>query len=165
MRRVRSLKLMVILTSVLVGMMVGRSAGSDRDGTTDAWSRLGLHGETTVHLSVRDIDEAINWFERTLGFPLLFRAGAIGYAEVSTCTPGLTIGLEQIGDSVSFVPGAPVAFTVTRIHLETARNRLAERGARFSGPTVDWGPVRTANFSDPTGNRFVLAQAAADAPK
>lgn len=96
------------------------------------------------------------WFRDVLGFEEVMRAPEVGWAELSTPTAGVTLGLGQ-NESVDGRGGTTPVFGVTNV--DAARAELERKGVRFDGPTMDVpGMVRLATFFDPDGNTFMLAQ-------
>lgn len=117
--------------------------------------------DSTITLStpVTNLDASIAWFRDTLGFEELFKVPEVGWAEVSTSAPGVTIGLnageEPQGGGTTPVLGVD--------DIDAARAELEGKGVRFEGDTVELpGMVKLATFFDPDGNRFMVAQSLAD---
>jgi CreA protein len=112
-------------------------------------------GTLTLSMSVTDRARSVGWYERHLGFAKLFDADDIGWTEMATCVPGVTIGF---ADSMTVDPGNCVpVFGVPDI--AAARARLEGGGVVFTGPTlVHDGMVKLATFADPDGNLLMLAE-------
>jgi CreA protein len=119
---------------------------------------IGFDGTLTLSLGVADRARSASWYERHLGFTTAYDADAIGWSELNTHIPGVTIG---IGDSGTVEPGNMVP--VFGVHdLAAARAALETGGVEFSGPTiVHDGMVSLATFADPDGNLLMLAQSLA----
>jgi catechol 2,3-dioxygenase-like lactoylglutathione lyase family enzyme len=114
-----------------------------------------LDDKITIAISVRDRHASAEWYDRMLGFGLLYHMDEAGWSEIATRTPGVTIGL---GEQAEPAPGNSVpVFGVADIGV--ARAAMEGAGVRFDGPTdvVD-GMVSTATFYDPDGNALMLAQ-------
>lgn len=109
----------------------------------------------TLALSVRDRHASAAWYREMLGFEALYHADEAGWSELSTFTPGVTLGL---GEQAEPAPGNTVpVFGVADI--AAARAGLEAAGARFDGETeVVEGMVATATFHDPDGNALMLAE-------
>lgn len=109
----------------------------------------------TLAMSVRDRHASAAWYEKMLGFTLVYHLDEAGWSELNTFTPGVTLGL---GEHAKPVPGnfVPV-FGVGDI--DVARAGLEAAGVKFDGPNdvVD-GMVSTATFYDPDNNALMLAQ-------
>lgn len=114
-----------------------------------------LNNTITFALDVRDRHASAAWYEQHLGFELIFHADDIGWSELRTLAPGVTLGF---GDNADPKPGnALPVFGVDDI--DAARNALEAAGVRFDGETVTYdGMVRLATFYDPDNNALMLAQ-------
>ncbi|NRB01489.1 MAG: VOC family protein [Rhodobacteraceae bacterium] len=114
-----------------------------------------LDNTITLALSVSDRHVSTKWLNDMLGFETLYHADEVGWSEVSTNTPGVTIGLAE---QTQASPGNAVpVFGVADI--AAARTALEAEGVKFDGPTetID-GMVSTATFYDPDNNALMLAQ-------
>ncbi len=116
---------------------------------------VSLDNTITLALSVRDRHAAVDWYEKTLGFQLLYHADEAGWSEMQTNTEGVTLGF---GEQAEPAPGNTVpVFGVADI--KGARAALEDAGVRFDGETETIeGMVSTATFYDPDGNALMLAQ-------
>ncbi len=115
-------------------------------------------GTITLSIPVKDLDASLAWFTDKLGFAELFRAPEAGWAEVGTPAEGVSIGLNEGGDARG--PGTTPVLGVRDIHA--ARSELEAKGVSFEGDTTEIpGMVRLATFTDPDGNRYMLAQSLA----
>ncbi len=112
----------------------------------------------TLACDVKDIDASIAWFKETLGFEETFKVP--GWAEVSTPTAGVTIGLAESEAAEGGSGGATPVFGVTDI--EAARAALEAKGVRFEGDIIEMpGLVKLTTFKDPDGNSYMFAQSLA----
>lgn len=111
----------------------------------------------TINLSFSVSDRAATaaWYAEHLGFEVLYSADEAGWTELSTNTPGVTIGL---GDAMKPSPGNSVpVFGVT--DLDSDRAALEAKGVKFDGETVVVeGMVKLATIFDPDDNALMLAQ-------
>ena len=109
----------------------------------------------TIAFSVTDRKRAAAWYKEHLGFEELFAADEAGWTEISTNTPGVTIGL---GDAEDIKHGNTMpVFGVADFH--SARAALEAAGVTFDGDTIEVeGMVRVAAFFDPDGNPLMIAQ-------
>ena len=116
---------------------------------------VSLDNTLTLAMSVRDRHASVEWYEKTLGFQLLFHADEAGWSEVQTKTDGVTLGF---GEQSEPAPGNTVpVFGVADI--AGARAALENVGVTFDGETETIeGMVSTATFYDPDGNALMLAQ-------
>ncbi|HKE00219.1 MAG TPA: VOC family protein [Planctomycetota bacterium] len=107
-------------------------------------------GNATVY--VRDMDRAVAFYSKTLGFRLTKRFENF-WAEVDAGA-GLTIGLHPAGHGME--PGTKGGVQVGLIAakpLEEIVKTLTGRGVAFEGPIVDGGEAgRFVSFADPDGN-------------
>lgn len=118
-------------------------------------STVSLENTITMALSVRDRHASADWYEKHLGFQLLFHADEAGWSEMQTNTDGVTLGF---GEQSEPAPGNSVpVFGVADI--AAARTSLENEGVKFDGPTETIeGMVSIATFYDPDGNALMLAQ-------
>ena len=113
-------------------------------------------GRVVCALDVSDLERSVRWYEEALGFKVVRRLDAWGWAELATPLPGVSIGIGQVeqpqteGDS---------AITFGVLNIDEARGHLESLGTRFDGETRLVGDgVRLATFYDPDGNTFMLSQ-------
>lgn len=109
----------------------------------------------TLAFSVRDRAATAAWYDSHLGFKTLYSADEAGWTELSTNTPGVTIGL---GDAMDPTPGNSVpVFGVADV--DGARAALEAKGIAFDGDTIVMeGMVKLATFFDPDGNALMMAE-------
>ena len=117
---------------------------------------ISYSGGITLSCSVRNLDESIAWFKEVLGFEEVFKVPEAGWAEVTSPTEGVTIGLGQ-NEEVDGRGGTTPVFGVADI--EAARADLEAKGVKFDGDTVEMpGMVKLATFFDPDGNSYMFSQ-------
>tara|TARA_R110002096_G_scaffold430832_1_gene645287 strand:- start:393 stop:764 length:372 start_codon:yes stop_codon:yes gene_type:complete len=118
-------------------------------------SVVSLDDTITLALSVRDRRSSAEWYEKHLGFQLLFHADDAGWSEMQTNTKGVTLGL---GEQLEPKPGNTIpVFGVADI--ATARTALESVDVKFDGETETIeGMVSIATFYDPDDNALMLAQ-------
>jgi catechol 2,3-dioxygenase-like lactoylglutathione lyase family enzyme len=109
----------------------------------------------TIALSVTDRARAAAWYKKHLGFEQLFAIDEAGWTELSTNTPGVTIGL---GDAEEVKAGNTMpVFGVP--DFDKARAALEAEGIVFDGDTIEVeGMVKVAAFFDPDGNPLMIAE-------
>lgn len=118
--------------------------------------QLEYSGELTCALQVADLERSLAWYQDVLGFELVYKVDDIGWCELATTLPGVTVGLSEV-ESPKTHGGATLTFSVRDI--ETARAMLEKDNVRFDGETMTIpGLVRLATFFDPDGNKFMLSQ-------
>lgn len=118
-------------------------------------SVISLENTITLALSVSDRHASADWYQKNLGFELLYHSDEAGWSELQTKTTGVTLGL---GEQTAPAPGNMVpVFGIADI--DAARQALENVGVKFDGETeVIEGMVSTATFYDPDGNALMLAQ-------
>jgi catechol 2,3-dioxygenase-like lactoylglutathione lyase family enzyme len=109
----------------------------------------------TIALSVTDRARAAAWYKKHLGFEQLFAIDEADWTELSTNTPGVTIGL---GDAEEVKAGNTMpVFGVP--DFDKARAALEAEGIVFDGDTIEVeGMVKVAAFFDPDGNPLMIAE-------
>lgn len=112
--------------------------------------------EMTASMGVTDLDRSIAWYRDVLGFKLLFRADDIGWCELETMVPGVSVGLSQ-NESVAQGGGATNVWAVKDI--VAAKASLDAAGVRQDGdiqhiPSL----VKLITFYDPDGNAMMLSE-------
>ena len=116
---------------------------------------VSLDNTITMALSVRDRHASAEWYEKNLGFKLIYHQDDAGWSELATNTEGVTLGL---GEQTEPAPGNMVpVFGIADIAV--GRAALEKVGVKFDGETETIeGMVSTATFYDPDGNALMLAQ-------
>ncbi len=109
----------------------------------------------TVFLPVRDLESAVDWYQRTLGLELLWQVEGAACLRLDQ-TP-LTLlqhgfpGHSEAPDGHVFRPVDQVVFNLFVHDIEAAHRLLADAGAQV-GDLEDHGEVRDFTFRDPDGN-------------
>jgi predicted enzyme related to lactoylglutathione lyase len=112
--------------------------------------------ELTASLGVTNLDASIAWYEKVLGFKLLYRVDEIAWCELATSMPGVNVGLSQ-NEKVAQGGGATNVFGVKDI--EAAKAHLDAHGVRQDGG-IQHIPdmVKLITFYDPDGNAMMFSQ-------
>ena len=114
-----------------------------------------LDSTITFAISVRDRHASAQWYNKMLGFELIYHADEAGWSELATQTTGVTLGL---GEQTEPSPGNSVPVFGTP-DIVKSRSSLEEEGVQFDGETmVIEGMVKTASFYDLDGNALMLAE-------
>lgn len=115
-------------------------------------------GIANVWLPVGDTDRAVQFYEGTLGLILAKRDGQ--WAEVET--DGLRIGLNGREPEGAGAAGGPVVTFQPDGGLESAMQKLRDKGVEFGTGISEheWG--RVATFQDPDGNDLQLYEPPSD---
>jgi len=111
--------------------------------------------QLTLALPVSDRRASARWYETHLGCRLLYDLEEMGWCELSTAVPGVTLGLS---DGHPLTPGG-ISPTWGVHDLDAVRATMEAAGVAFEGTTeVIEGFVKLATFADLDGNRVMLAQ-------
>jgi catechol 2,3-dioxygenase-like lactoylglutathione lyase family enzyme len=115
-------------------------------------------GPTVVaQVPVSDFGRAVDWFRDKLGFEADYTLPDIGWGELRSPIPGLTLGIATNPESAGKSTQPLLALSVDDI--EASRAALEAAGVAFDGPTEEMpGMVKLATFRDPDGNLYHLAQ-------
>lgn len=107
-------------------------------------------------LAVSDATKSAEWYGNILGGHVVSTIPEFGWVEVSTSTPGVTLGLTEMPTDVAN-RGAVLDFEVD--DLERVRGLLAENGVGgLESPTEIAGVARVLSAHDPDGNRLMFFQ-------
>lgn len=105
-------------------------------------------------LAVSDASRAASWYGRVLGSRVVSTIDEFGWVEVTTSSPGVTLGLTEVPTGVSN-RGAVLDFEVA--DLEQVRQALTANGATVeAGSTEIAGVARVLSALDPDGNRLMF---------
>ena len=116
---------------------------------------LSYRPELLIQLAVADLNRAIEFYTKVLGFELTERRDDLKFAHIATNVPGLQIGLNAVADPKG--TGSAV-LNISVADTASARHALEARGVAFLGETVVIpGKVSLAQFADPDGNTLRLA--------
>lgn len=117
---------------------------------------LGYVPELTASMGVTNLDKSIDWYQSVLGFTLMYRVDEIGWCELSTAVPGVSVGLSQ-NESVTQGGGATNVWGVADILA--AKAHLDAHGVRQDGDIQHIpGLVKLLTFYDPDGNAMMLSE-------
>ncbi len=120
---------------------------------------LNYNGGLTCAVHVSDLEKSIAWYEKVLGFKLMYHMREMGWCEMATPVARVQVGLSQVEDPK--VRGVTLTWGVNDI--ESARKTLEADRVRFDGPTQEIpGMVKLATFYDPDGNTYMLYQSLSD---
>ncbi len=115
--------------------------------------------ELSASMSVSNMDASIAWYQKVLGFNLLFRADDLGWCELSTGVPGVTVGLAQ-SENVAQGGGATNVWGVKDI-VEAKAQLDAHRVKQDGDIQIVPDMVKLITFYDPDGNAMMFAQSLA----
>ena len=122
---------------------------------------LGYVPELTASMGVTNLDASIDWYQSVLGFTLMYRTDEIGWCELATAVPGVSVGLSQ-NESVTQGGGATNVWGVADILA--AKAHLDAHSVRQDGDIQHIpGLVKLLTFYDPDGNAMMLSENLAQA--
>ena len=114
-----------------------------------------FNGGLTLSLPVSDLDEAIDWYQKTLGFKLKYRLDDVGWCELGSSVDKVNVGLSVVESPNP--GGATPTFGVQDINA--AKATLQSMGVRIDGEiiTID-GLVSLLTFYDQDNNSLMFYQ-------
>lgn len=111
-----------------------------------------------VRIFVHDLDQAVDFYAKSVGMSLLVRKDEFGWAEFDAGGCGLAIErLERDDREASDLVGRYVGVSLRVPDIEKTHRDLVDRGVHFLSPPSrqPWGGV-LAHFRDPEGNVLTL---------
>ncbi|MEM8815763.1 MAG: VOC family protein [Pseudomonadota bacterium] len=109
----------------------------------------------TVSMSVSNLDNAIDWYTKVLGFEFDYRMDEIGWCELKSPVEHVKMGLSVV--ETPNPGGATPTFGVADI--EKARASLVASGVRIDGEIITIEKmVRFLSFYDPDDNALMFYQ-------
>jgi len=113
-------------------------------------------GGLTCSMGVTDLERSLDWYQRGLGFQLLYRRDDIAWCELTTGVDKVNVGLSERREAGG-PGGATLTFGVT--DLDAAKAALDAEGVRQDGEIVEIpGLVRLLTFFDPDDNALMFYQ-------
>lgn len=113
-------------------------------------------GGLTVSLPVSNLDEAINWYQATLGFELKYRLDDMGWCELGSSVDNVNVGLSVVEEPNP--GGSTPTFGVQDI--KAAEATLKSKGVRIDGDIITIeGMVSLLTFYDQDDNSLMFYQA------
>lgn len=111
-----------------------------------------------ISLPVRDMQASIRWYKEAFGFEPEYVLDEMGWAELKTAIPKVSIGLSQV-ETPKIGEMSPVFGTTD---IEAAYEHLKAMGVRFDGEirTIP-GMVKLLTAYDPDDNVLMLYQSLA----
>ena len=112
-------------------------------------------GALTVSMPCSNLDQAIDWYKKVLGFELQYRMDDIGWCEMVSPVAGVTVGLSVVEKPNP--GGATPTFGVKDMQAATAS--LETNGVRIDGDivTID-NMVSLLTFYDADDNALMFFQ-------
>ncbi len=144
----------------IVYQRIAEERSSADDSNSSGSARIGFDGGLTCVIQVSDLSASKAWYQRVLGFELLFELPEQLFCELASPVNRVTVGLSQVND---FKTGSSTTLTFGVNKIETARSKLESEGVRFDGPTEEIpGIVKLASMFDPDNNRLMLYESLED---
>ena len=107
----------------------------------------------TLSMPVAELGRAIEWYERVLGFSLLYRVDEIGWCELQSSVANVNVGLSVV-ESPS--PGGTTP-TFGVADIAAAKASVESAGARIDGDVVVYdGMVKILTFYDIDDNALMF---------
>jgi catechol 2,3-dioxygenase-like lactoylglutathione lyase family enzyme len=111
-------------------------------------------GGLTCSMGVIDLTRSLDWYQRVLGFTLLYQQEDIAWCELSTGVARVNVGLSERREAGGS-GGATLTFGVT--DLNAAKAALDAEDVRQDGDIVEIpGLVRLLTFFDPDDNALMF---------
>ena len=113
-------------------------------------------GALTCAIGVKDLDIAIEWYSKVLGFELLYKLDGQGWCEMQSPISKINVGLSE-RETIETGGGAVLTWGVNDIEL--AKNELQKCNVKFDGDIMtipDMAKILT--IYDLDGNTLMLAQ-------
>ena len=112
-------------------------------------------GGLTVSLPVSNLDEAINWYQATLGFELKYRLDDMGWCELGSSVDNVNVGLSVVEEPN---PGGSTP-TLGVQDINAAEAALKSKGVRIDGDIITIeGMVSLLTFYDQDDNSLMFYQ-------
>ncbi len=117
---------------------------------------LNFNGGLTCALQCSKLGESIAWYQKILGFELLFKVDDLAWAELRTPVNHVQLGIAEV-ENPQTQGGATLTWGVEDIDI--SRAQLEKHDVKFDGDTQTIpGIVRLATFFDLDGNRHMFYQ-------
>lgn len=157
----RSIVLLLAIVALGFPLWLGADDSKPSHGNQKAFPNatqraIGFTGSLLIQLRASDLDRAIAFYEKTLGFEMFHRNDQLSWAKLKSPASGVVIG---IGLSEKSEGSGTLSLNFGVSDIEFTRRLLEDRGVKFKGDTITIpGVVKLADFTDPDGNRIRLAQ-------
>ena len=117
--------------------------------------QIEFDGDLTLSIPVADLNRAIEWYERVLGFQLDFRMDEVGWCELKSPVDNVSVGLSVVESPNP--GGATPTFGVRDI--EAAKASLETNDVRIDGEIITIeNMVSLLTFYDVDDNALMFAQ-------
>jgi len=114
---------------------------------------LPFNGGLTLSIPVSSLDTAIAWYQKHLGFELIYRMDELGWCELTSSVEHVNIGLSVVEEPN--VGGITPTFGVS--DLDVSQATLLDQGVRTDGDVmVIEGMVKLLTIYDADDNALML---------
>lgn len=118
---------------------------------------IAYDGGLTCSCGSTDLDRTITWYERVLGFELLYRRDDIAWCELRSPVADVNVGFGLKEEGVPAGGGAVLTFGV--VDIAAAKAELERHGVRQDGEVMEVpGMVKLLTFYDPDDNALMFYQ-------
>jgi len=118
---------------------------------------ISFDGGLTCSCSATDLDRTIAWYEKVLGFALIYKRDDIAWCEMTSPVANVNVGFGIKEEGAGAPGGAVLTFGVTDI--EAAKAELDRHGVRQDGDIMEIsGMVKLLTFYDPDDNALMFYQ-------
>ncbi len=115
-------------------------------------------GVSLVWVTVKDLDKALEFYTKILGFAVNEVSKEYGWAEVKS-SEGALIGIAQHNDVDKFPPGSNAVITVSVADINAAISHLKKNSVMLIGDILEIpGMLKMQMYADQDGNRMQLVQ-------
>lgn len=115
-------------------------------------------GNTLSWLVVKDLDAAIDYYTKVLGFSVECHTKEFGWAELSA-PKGAIVALCQENPHAPYKSGTNAVITIEVKDIEMARKTLISSGSKLCGEIQEIpGHVKMQTFEDFDGNMMQFAE-------
>ena len=132
----------------MIPLYLGENMNEERGKITRIWLTM---------IKVSDMDQALKFYNETLGLQIALDARGFNHAEVGPTEPLAKIGLYATGKKSKRKKRTGIVFDTDDIY--TLYENLKKKGVKFTlKPTkMEWGGI-VADFLDPDNNMLEVVQ-------
>ncbi len=114
-------------------------------------------GGLTCSVDVTDMEKAMEWYGKVLGFKKLYYLPDLGWCEMESPVAKVNVGLSRVDKMTESKGNAVLVWGVRDI--EAAKYNLEQHGVKLDSDIREIPEmVRLLNFTDPFGNSLMFYQ-------
>lgn len=121
-----------------------------------------LDGTMSIAIHVKDWRAAAAWYRSVFGFTPVYESDDLGFCELTTSVPGVTVLLSEPEDDALLGTVIPT-FGVT--DAVEAHARMKQVGVEVGDPEHFPGVVKTVTLKDPDENTLLLCETLEEQPQ